>query len=84
MSFSKMKLRGLNKEVKDKTFSLLQEFIVGRSPQCDLFITDLQASRRQRSFSAVRHAFLLVFVQNPDRPVIMDEPEDFMFTSFFC
>ena len=50
MSVSKMKLRGLNKEVKDKTFSLMQEFIVGRSPQCDLFITDLQASRRHTRF----------------------------------
>ena len=60
MSGQKLQLKGINKEVKDRKFSLVKEFVIGRSPQCDLFITDLQASRRHTRFFRDETGTLLV------------------------
>jgi HD-GYP domain-containing protein (c-di-GMP phosphodiesterase class II) len=60
MSKSELQLKGLSTEVKDRKFSVSNDFIIGRSPQCDLFITDLQASRRHTRFFRDKAGTLMV------------------------
>jgi len=60
MSGLKLQIKGVNRDVKDKVFSISESFVIGRSPQCDLFITDLQASRRHTRFFRDQTGALLV------------------------
>jgi len=60
MSGLQLQLKGVNRDVKDKVFSVPKSFVIGRSPKCDLFITDLQASRRHTRFYRDQTGALIV------------------------